>query len=109
MNMSCQGLYIEIVSHDGQLTRVPLSKERTVVGRSPTSSDIVLSDSRVSRAHLQVHCQQGDITITDLRSANGTRLDHYLLPPNVPISWMIDQTAVVGDTRLILRRGTPVK
>jgi pSer/pThr/pTyr-binding forkhead associated (FHA) protein len=100
---------MEIISPDGQTARIPLNKARLVLGRSSTSSDIVLSDARVSRVHAQILCEAGDVTITDLRSANGTRLDHYLLPPNVPISWMIDQTAIIGDTKMTLREGTPVK
>ncbi|MEZ4668047.1 MAG: hypothetical protein R3E39_09035 [Anaerolineae bacterium] len=45
------------------------------------------------------------ITITDLYSANGTLFDGHQLEPGVPITWLINQTAVIGDVRLTLRYG----
>jgi len=103
--MDRDNLYIEIIAQDGNIWRAPLHQDRIIVGRSPLSSDLVVNDPRVSRVHLQINCDGMETTITDLRSANGTHLENYLLPPNVPISWMVDQTATIGDTKLILRRG----
>ena len=51
-----------------------LSAEQTTIGRSP-ECDIFLDDVTVSRRHAVVMQQDGDLTIEDLGSLNGTFLN----------------------------------
>ncbi len=99
--------YLDIVSQDGKRLRVPLPQAELVIGRSPNRCDLVIDDSRISRVHLRVSREPDKgITLTDLYSANGTLFDGRKLESGVPITWLINQTAHIGDSRLTLRYGS---
>jgi GGDEF domain-containing protein len=51
-----------------------LSRERTVVGRSP-EAQIRLRDDGISRAHLELRVEDGRVLLRDLGSRNGTFLN----------------------------------
>jgi pSer/pThr/pTyr-binding forkhead associated (FHA) protein len=51
-----------------------LGKSSIVLGRAMTS-DIILSDGRVSRSHARLECGPKGCTLIDLGSSNGTRLN----------------------------------
>jgi pSer/pThr/pTyr-binding forkhead associated (FHA) protein len=62
-----------------------LEKATIILGRG-TTSDIVLPDSKVSRAHARLECSAAGCTLIDLGSANGTsingeRVERALLAP----------------------------
>jgi pSer/pThr/pTyr-binding forkhead associated (FHA) protein len=97
--------YLEILTQQDQLRRVPLQTQ-LLIGRSSKRCQVVLPDNRVSRVHLRVQRDPDrGVTITDLYTANGTTFDGRRLEPGVPITWLINQTALVGDTRITLRYG----
>ena len=53
--------------------RFPLERPK-VVGRS-SDADIIIDDSYASEFHLRVGVQDGDVTLNDLGSTNGTYLN----------------------------------
>src|SRR6476619_2831557 len=55
-----------------------------VIGRS-ADSDIPFVSSTVSRHHLKVELNRDSVTVTDLKSNNGTFLDGVQLQPEKPI------------------------
>jgi type III secretion system YscD/HrpQ family protein len=64
-----------------------------LVGTDPNTCDIVFYDTSVSRQHLRITVSDADVlTIEDLKSRNGTRVDgemlegSKLLPPNTYVS-----------------------
>jgi pSer/pThr/pTyr-binding forkhead associated (FHA) protein len=68
---------------------------------------LIIDDNRISRVHLRVsRGPDKGTTLTDLYSANGTMFDGRRLEPGVPITWLINQTATIGDSRLTLRYGS---
>jgi Ca-activated chloride channel family protein len=54
--------------------RFPLTKGRTVIGRTP-SADVVLDDANVSRQHLMINGQNGRFLAVDMGSTNTSRLN----------------------------------
>lgn len=61
-----------VISVDGTVIKeVPLTKERTTLGRRPYN-DIVISNLAVSGEHALLHCVDGLVSIEDLQSTNGT-------------------------------------
>jgi len=99
--------YLDIVSQDGKRQRLSLPQTELVIGRSSNRCDLVIDDNRISRVHLRVSREPDKgITLTDLYSANGTLFDGRKLEPGVPITWLINQTAHIGDSHLTLRYGT---
>ncbi len=56
-------------------------KKNTVVGRAP-ESDLVVSDSAISRSHCQIESVGSQFYLTDLNSHNGVFIDSVRLEPN---------------------------
>ncbi len=61
-----------VVQGSGQ--RFPLDRPSLVAGRQP-GSDIVLDDTQASRQHARFEVRGDQVTVTDLGSANGTRVN----------------------------------
>ncbi|MFO0745538.1 MAG: sigma 54-interacting transcriptional regulator [Myxococcota bacterium] len=67
---------VALVVIDGTTsTRVPLGEGRCVIIGRAADADIVLADARASRYHARVDLQGGALSVTDLGSHNGTRLN----------------------------------
>lgn len=100
--------YLDVILPGGVTTRVRLPPTETlVIGRSPQRSQLTLNDSRVSRVHLRVHSDPNHgITVTDLYSAHGSKLDGRSLQAGEPMHWLINQPVSLGRTLLILRYGS---
>ena len=64
---------------------IPLGQGRHVLGRG-SEATVRLDDPDVSRRHVEVHVGPGEITVTDLSSTNGSRLDDRELDER-PVSW----------------------
>ena len=63
------------VSVDGVVIKeVPLTKERTTLGRRPYN-DVVIDNLAVSGEHALLHLTDGDVEIEDLNSTNGTHVN----------------------------------
>lgn len=98
--------FLDIVSGDGNWQRLPLQQGDLIIGRSLNRCDLVIEGPRISRVHLRVsRTVDKGITLTDLYSANGTLFDGQHLEAGVPIIWLINQTATIGEVRLTLRYG----
>jgi predicted component of type VI protein secretion system len=83
---------------------VPLSGERTVVGRSP-EADVQLSDEAVSWNHLEIERRGEVLMATDLDSSNGTALNGE--PLDRPRRLRDGDTLIVGAHRLEVSVGSP--
>jgi pSer/pThr/pTyr-binding forkhead associated (FHA) protein len=51
--------------------KIPVNKERFVIGRGKQSSDLTLKDPNVSRQHAMVEFQNGVYFMVDMGSTNG--------------------------------------
>ena len=63
-----------LVHAGGTVRDVPLANEVTTIGRL-AECDVVLEDTGASRRHAQIRLRDGQATITDLGSTNGTSLN----------------------------------
>jgi S-DNA-T family DNA segregation ATPase FtsK/SpoIIIE len=77
-----------------------LSSGRHVIGRGAAAS-IQLADPDVSRRHVAVRVGGGAITIADLGSTNGTRLDEEEVGPEGR-SWPREAALHIGASTLVL-------
>ena len=75
-----------------------------VVGRQQSSSDLVLSDASVSRSHARLKLSGGTLSVEDLGSANGTRVDGQQVGEGKTVK--LPESAVVefGDVKVTLSR-----
>lgn len=72
-----------------------------VIGTDPNACDMVFYDNSVSRQHVRISISQDDkITIEDLKSRNGTRVDGELLtsPRELPFNTLVN----VGTTSFVV-------
>jgi predicted component of type VI protein secretion system len=88
----------------GEPRSVPLSGERTVIGRDP-EADIHLEDEAVSWTHLEISGRGGVLMATDLDSRNGTTLNGD--PLDRPRRLRDGDTLIVGGHRLELSDPEP--
>jgi len=89
------GFLAELVLTDGR--RVQIGTEPLVIGRLPECG-VVLADSNVSRRHAELRRSGDSVTLTDLGSTNGTRVNGAPIRERVLVSG--DEVSV-GSTRLI--------
>jgi O-antigen/teichoic acid export membrane protein len=95
---------IEITEPNGDVQRLPLAAERIVIGRSEQNTHVMIDDSRVSRVHLQIaRDETGAAVITDLYSANGTKLNGKKVSSQKPVIWRLGDTVQIGSTKLVLQ------
>jgi predicted component of type VI protein secretion system len=91
------------VSSGGEPPRsVALSRERTLVGRSP-EADVQLEDEAVSWNHLEIERRGEVLMATDLDSRNGTALNGE--PLDRPRRLADGDTLIVGGCRLEISVG----
>lgn len=68
-------LRIRYTDPDGKLTELILADKALTVGRSP-DADIITLDERASRMHCSIRIWDGEYYVKDLKSKNGTYLNH---------------------------------
>jgi phage tail-like protein len=79
----------------------------TIIGRQ-AGVDLLLKQSLVSRQHAQIYCNGVECYITDLSSANGTRIDGEKLTPQEP-KLLLDQSMItIGEFELRFERSPGV-
>jgi serine phosphatase RsbU (regulator of sigma subunit)/pSer/pThr/pTyr-binding forkhead associated (FHA) protein len=87
-----------LVTHpNGTTETVPLSRLRTTIGRS-ARSDVCIPDAFASRLHAEVRQEGDSFWISDLGSANGTKLNGALL--SIPIPLHQGGEIQIGETKI---------
>jgi len=75
-----------------------------VVGRQQASSDLVLSDASVSRSHARFKLTGGTLSVEDLGSANGTRVDGQQVGEGKTVKLSDSAVVEFGDVKVTLSR-----
>ncbi|HRI03065.1 MAG TPA: SpoIIE family protein phosphatase [Pyrinomonadaceae bacterium] len=92
-----------LVTHpNGTTETVPLSRLRTTIGRS-ARSDVCIPDAFASRLHAEVRQEGDSFWISDLGSANGTKLNGALL--SIPIPLHQGGEIQIGETKITFDDG----
>ena len=87
-----------LVTHpNGTTENVPLARLRTTIGRS-ARSDVCIPDAFASRLHAEVRQEGDSYWISDLGSANGTKLNGALL--TIPIPLHQGGEIQIGETKI---------
>lgn len=99
------GIYWLRVSEPGHPSRVVTVESVMDVGRD--GHDVLLDDPTASRHHCKVEPADGGLLVTDLGSANGTRVDGQRIeqPRLVPPGGVI----ALGETELLVVEGRETK
>ncbi|SDX76886.1 DNA segregation ATPase FtsK/SpoIIIE, S-DNA-T family [Geodermatophilus africanus] len=91
-------LELHVVGGPDAGTTLPLDRGRHVVGRGGDAT-VRLTDPDVSRRHVLVEVGAGDLTVRELGSSNGTRLDGALLDGE-PRPWPTAAPLRLGSSTL---------
>ncbi len=86
---------IVVTQGDHKGREIELSEKGIVIGRED-DCDLALNDSRVSRRHAKVSCENGVWQLADLDSANGTTLNGQ--PVKVVALQVNDEVTIGGTT-----------
>lgn len=73
-----------------------------LIGRNPSSVQIVLADPTVSRVHAKLSIEQGKLQIEDYGSSVGTQLNGQALNPSRPYTLANGDELFIGEVRLQL-------
>jgi two-component system response regulator AtoC len=78
-----------------------------VVGRARDDADVVLDHPSISRRHALLTLTAERVSVTDLRSKNGTRIAGAPLPPGVATEMPSGVVLEVGELALVLQPARP--
>src|SRR5688572_1884920 len=88
---------VKIKSDDNTRAHI-IVRPQFVIGRS-AEADLAYVSSTVSRKHIRVELNRDSVTVTDLRSNNGTFIDGVLLQPEKPIIVQGNNVIRLGSSR----------
>jgi pSer/pThr/pTyr-binding forkhead associated (FHA) protein len=91
---------LDVFFPDGMFKTFLLTTSPVSIGRS-TGNTIVLETETISRYHLSLAHENGQVTITDLESANGTFVEGERLKTAVPRPLYGGEEIQIGDLQLI--------
>lgn len=87
---------VRVLDQSGQTVQVAeITRQGVTIGRQPGNA-IVLPSDEISRQHVQVRWENGQVTIADLGSSNGTFMNDQRLQPNASQPWQDRQMVRVG-------------
>jgi murein DD-endopeptidase MepM/ murein hydrolase activator NlpD len=98
---------IWITQNSRELHRQVLRDGQFILGRGQ-DSEITIKNPNISRHHLRIDVTNGQVTVTDLGSTNGTRLDGRPLLANREAPWRMGQQLEIGDLVIHGRQDSPV-
>ena len=91
---------LEIIGNIGTNQKFLLDSEEVKIGRAP-DNNLILSESMVSRHHAQLGWEGNTYFITDLGSADGTRVNNAELKPHTPCRLANGDVIRVGTSQLL--------
>ncbi len=94
---------LSVTAGTGRGLRIPLAPGRSVLGRAEPA-DIVLNDPKISRRHLELRLEAGNLLVRDLGSTNGSYIDDQRIEGEV--AWPVGATLLVGGHALEHERST---
>ena len=74
-----------------------------ILGRKSAHAQLVIDNTSVSKTHASISNAKGGILITDLNSANGTKINNQRVQPGVPTPLKTGDILQLGEIHLTLR------
>lgn len=93
-------LIVHLNSESG-IPPIPIFEKKFVIGRKPNHL-VAIPDNSISRDHLEVIFQDGQVFVMDLGTPNGTKLDGHRIPANIPTPYHEGQILSLGHAEVRL-------
>ncbi|MFQ3534638.1 MAG: FHA domain-containing protein [Aggregatilineales bacterium] len=91
---------LDVYWPNGPSESYPLEKPIVAIGRS-SGNDIALDATSVSRYHITISHENGQVVLRDKDSGNGTYVDGKRIKPEEPVILRGGEEIQIGDLRLI--------
>jgi DNA-binding NtrC family response regulator len=99
-------VYLHVFSGDSSRA-VQLPEDGEVfIGRAPECQVLLEGDDGVSRRHVRLEVRRGVVSLCDLGSQNGTRVNGQKAVPNVPLTLAPGDSIAVSDATLVVHAAT---
>jgi pSer/pThr/pTyr-binding forkhead associated (FHA) protein len=95
-----------IVAHPSAETKQIRLGAETLIGRG-TECKLRISSGQVSRRHCLIKVSEGSVSVRDLGSANGTRLNDQPIAADVDVPIPPGSTLVVGPLKFVVQFAAP--
>ncbi|KAK4585836.1 hypothetical protein RGQ29_023162, partial [Quercus rubra] len=99
--------------HLGSKVQMPdafeIVSNEVTVGQVPEKVNIVIPIATVSGLHARIQKKDGNLSVTDLDSTNGTFIDDKRLRPGVPATVLPANYVIFGDIHLAMFRATKLQ
>ena len=101
------GAYLEYYVN-GVMSRVPLNRPSTLIGRLSSQVDFAVSNPKVGKIHAEFLNQNGQIYVKDQNSKNGTYINRsgQRINSNIPYPLKDNDQISLADSEFILRCGS---
>lgn len=90
---------LEVITDDGRSFNFPISKDKTIIGRSEDCNLTLFSDKTVSRRHAQIEKTKKGYVLTDLGSYNHTKVNDKVV--HKPVLLKHNDKIGIGRTNLV--------
>ena len=82
----------------GDGSEYPIMPGENTIGRRGDSNIVLSGDPYVSGSHAQITAEDGEFTLVDVGSTNGTMLNGAKVEPNQPVALSVGDEIVFGKT-----------
>ena len=89
-------LYLIHLSEETGVPPIPVYDKKIIIGRS-TNHVLAIPDHSISRNHAEIVYSNGVITIMDMATSNGTKINEQTIPPNMPVEYHVGQVLTLGN------------
>ena len=94
--------FIIKLSDESGVPPIPVYEKKIVIGRG-VNHVLSIPDNSISRNHVEIEFREGNIYVTDLATANGTKLDGESIPVSTPVPYHPEQTLVLGQSQVFIQ------
>ena len=91
-------LVIVHLSSDTGIPPIPVFEKKFIVGRKPTHL-VSIPDNSISRDHVEVIFQDGQLYVMDMGTSNGTKVDGQRIPSNIPTPYHQGKIVSLGSSK----------
>lgn len=89
------------LNSDTGIPPIPVFEKRFVMGRKPTHL-VSIPDNSISRDHVEVIFQDGQVFVMDMGTSNGTTIDGQRIPNNIPTHYHQGKIINLGKSNVFM-------